>query len=79
MNDFCNTYARNYDEYMGLWYTVCGCIEEEGDYVMYEFEMYNVNTGETETAYGYSLTDVRERSSKYNNREWVCLMSTYID
>lgn len=29
MNDFCNTYARNYDEYMGLWYTVCGCIEEE--------------------------------------------------
>lgn len=29
MNNFCNTYARNYDEYMGLWYTVCGCIEEE--------------------------------------------------
>ena len=28
MNDFCNTYARNYDEYMGLWYPVCGCIEE---------------------------------------------------
>lgn len=46
---------------------------------MYEFEMYNVNTKETETAYGYSLTDVRERSPKYNNREWVCLMSTYID
>lgn len=46
---------------------------------MYEFEMYNVNTKEIETAYGYSLTDVRERSPKYNNREWVCLMSTYID
>ena len=25
---------------------------------MYEFEMYNVNTKEIETAYGYSLTDV---------------------
>lgn len=46
---------------------------------MYEFEMYNVNTKEIETTYGYSLTDVRERSPKYNNREWVCLMSTYID
>ena len=29
INDFCNTYANNYDEYMALWYTVCGCIEEE--------------------------------------------------
>ena len=46
---------------------------------MYEFEMFNVNTKETETAYGYSLADARERSPKYNNREWVCLMSTYID
>ena len=46
---------------------------------MYEFEMYNVNTGEIETAYGYSLTDVRERSPKYDSREWVCLMSTSID
>ena len=46
---------------------------------MFEFEMYNVNTGETETVYGYSLADARERSPKYNNREWICLMSTYID
>lgn len=46
---------------------------------MYEFEMYNVNTKEIETAYGYSLTDVRERNPKYNSREWVCLTSTYID
>lgn len=46
---------------------------------MYEFEMYNVNTKEIETTYGYSLADARERSPKYNNREWVCLMSTYID
>lgn len=46
---------------------------------MFEFEMYNVNTGETETAYGYSLTNVRERNPKYESREWVCLMSTYID
>lgn len=46
---------------------------------MYEFEMYNVNTGETEFAYGLSLSDVRERHFKYNSREWVCLMSTYID
>ena len=46
---------------------------------MYEFEMYNVNTQEIETAYGYSLADARERSPKYNSREWVCLMSTYID
>ena len=29
INDFCNTYANSYDEYMALWYTVCGCIEEE--------------------------------------------------
>ena len=28
MHQFCLAYARNYDEYMGLWYTVCGCIEE---------------------------------------------------
>ena len=28
MHQFCLTYARNYDEYQGLWYTVCGCIEE---------------------------------------------------
>lgn len=46
---------------------------------MFEFEMYNVNTGEIETAYGYSLTNVRERSPKYESREWVYLMSTYID
>ena len=46
---------------------------------MYEVEMCNVKTGETETAYGYSLADARERSPKYNSREWVCLMSTYID
>lgn len=46
---------------------------------MFEFEMYNVNTGETETTYGYSLADARERSPKYESREWVCLISTYID
>lgn len=46
---------------------------------MFEFEMYNVNTGKTEIAYGYSLTNVRERSPKYESHEWVCLMSTYID
>ena len=46
---------------------------------MFEFEMYNVNTKETETAYGYSLADARERSPKYNNREWICLTSIYID
>lgn len=40
---------------------------------MFEFEMYNVNTGETETAYGYSLTDVRERNPKYESRKWICL------
>lgn len=28
INEFCLTYARTYDEYQGLWYTVCGCIEE---------------------------------------------------
>lgn len=77
MNDFCNTYARNYDEYMGLWYTVCGCIEEVK--IMFEFEMYNVNTKETEIVYGYSLADARERSPKYEQREWICLTSTYID
>lgn len=46
---------------------------------MFEFEMFNVNTGKTETAYGYSLANARERSPKYKNKEWVCLMSTYID
>lgn len=46
---------------------------------MWEFEMFNVNTNETEIAYGYSLADARERSPKYQNREWICLMSTYID
>ena len=28
INEFCLTYARTYDEYQGLRYTVCGCIEE---------------------------------------------------
>ena len=28
INEFCLTYARTYDEYQSLWYTVCGCIEE---------------------------------------------------
>lgn len=46
---------------------------------MFEFEMYNVNTKETEIAYGYSLTDVRERSPKYEQRGWICLTYTYID
>ena len=46
---------------------------------MYEFEMYNVNTKETETAYGYSLADARERTPKYEQRDWICLTSTYID
>ena len=46
---------------------------------MYEFEMYNVNTGEIEIVYGYSLSNIRERNPKYENREWVCFVSTYID
>ena len=46
---------------------------------MWEFEMFNVNTNETEIAYGYSLADARERSPKYQNREWICLTSTYSD
>ena len=41
--------------------------------------MYNVNTKETEIVYGYSLADARERSPKYEQREWICLTSTYID
>lgn len=28
INQFCLTYARTYDEYQGLWYMLCGCIEE---------------------------------------------------
>jgi hypothetical protein len=61
---------------------VCGtqsAVASRRTNIMFEFEMYNVNTGEIETAYGYSLADARERSPKYENREWVCLMSTYID
>jgi hypothetical protein len=61
---------------------VCGtqsAVASRRTNIMFEFEMYNVNTGETETAYGYSLADARERSPKYESREWVCLMSTYID
>lgn len=27
ITEFCLTYAHNYDEYMGLWYAVCSCIE----------------------------------------------------
>lgn len=46
---------------------------------MFEFEMYNVNTGETEFAYGLSLSDVRDRHYKYTMSCWVCLTSTYID
>ena len=46
---------------------------------MFEFEMYNVNTGEIEIVYGYSLANARERNPKYENREWVCFVSTYID
>ena len=46
---------------------------------MWEFEMYNVNTGEIEIVYGYSLSNIRERNPKYENREWVCVVSTYID
>ena len=46
---------------------------------MWEFEMYNVNTGEIEIVYGYSLVNARERSPKYESREWICLTSTYID
>lgn len=46
---------------------------------MFEFEMYNVNTKETEIVYGYSLADARERAPKYEQRDWICLTSTYID
>lgn len=46
---------------------------------MFEFEMYNVNTKETEIVYGYSLTNVRERNPKYEQCDWICLTSTYID
>lgn len=77
INQFCLENSFSYDEYMALWYEVCGCIEE--DQIMWEFEMYNINTGEIEIVYGYSLADARERSPKYENREWICLMSTYID
>lgn len=46
---------------------------------MFEYEMFNINTFETEFAYGYSLTYVREKYPKYQKTEWVCLTSTYID
>lgn len=29
ITQFCLTYSYTYDEYMALWYTVCGCIQED--------------------------------------------------
>ena len=29
INQFCLENSFSYDEYMALWYTVCGCIEED--------------------------------------------------
>ncbi len=43
---------------------------------MYEFEMYNVNTGEMSIAFGYFLSDVR---GKYPEGEWICTLTTYVD
>lgn len=46
---------------------------------MWEFEMFNINTEETRFAYGFSLSDVREKHPEYENSSWVCLTSTYVD
>lgn len=46
---------------------------------MNEFEMFNVNTKEIRIAFGYSLSDVREKYPEYQKREWICTLTTYID
>ena len=46
---------------------------------MNEFEMFNENTKEIRIAFGYSLSDVREKYPEYQKREWICTLTTYVD
>lgn len=46
---------------------------------MYEFELYNKNTNETELAYGYSVADMKRRCGDTDWTEWTIVRSEYID
>ena len=46
---------------------------------MWEFEIYNNKTGETDIIFGYSYDDALRRSKSIVPEDWDCIISTYID
>lgn len=44
---------------------------------MNKYEMYNVNTRETEIISGESLDEVRQKNPKYEEIGWTCLYVEY--
>lgn len=46
---------------------------------MKEFEIYNVNTQETNVIFGYNEKDAFRRYPHFNNSDWVVTHVEYID
>ena len=54
-------------------------IYNKGVHTMYEHEIYNPTTGEREIVFNHSRLDPFKGNPQYNPKEWVLLISTYID
>lgn len=46
---------------------------------MYEFELYNRYTNETDFAYGYSVADMKRRCGNTDWSVWAIVRIEYID
>ena len=46
---------------------------------MYEFHFINIETGNSDFAYGYDLQDAKRRSPRFNDPVWELYHSEYID
>ena len=46
---------------------------------MYEHEIYNLITGEKEIVFNHSKTDPFKSNPQYDPKQWVLLITTYID
>ena len=46
---------------------------------MWEFDIYNESTGESNIIFGYNLLDAFRRNPSLNPNEWTCTGSEYID
>ena len=46
---------------------------------MLEFEIMNKNTEERTIIFGYSLSNAFKRNPQINPKDWICILTTYVD